>query len=86
MKSNDYLSYVGSVFGTICTALQTDEVLRYIQLGLTILSTLFAIAFTIYKWWKKASEDGKITSEEVKDLTDDIIDVLDDKEKGDKND
>lgn len=86
MKSNDYLSYVGSVFGTICTALQTDEVLRYIQLGLTILSTLFAIAFTIYKWWKKANEDGKITSEEVKELKDDIVDVLDDKEKGDKND
>lgn len=84
MKSNDYLSYVGSVFGTICTALQTDEVLRYIQLGLTILSTLFAIAFTIYKWWKKASEDGKITKEEIEDLTDDISDVLDDKKKGDK--
>lgn len=84
MKSNDYLTYVGSVFGTICTALQTDEVLRYIQLGLTILSTLFAIAFTIYKWWKKASEDGKITKEEIEDLTDDISDVLDDKKKGDK--
>lgn len=84
MKSNDYLTYVGSVFGTICTALQTDEVLRYIQLGLTILSTLFAIAFTIYKWWKKASEDGKITKEEIEDLTDDISDVLNDKEKGDK--
>lgn len=84
MKSNDYLTYVGSVFGTICTALQTDEVLRYIQLGLTILSTLFAIAFTIYKWWKKASEDGKITKEEIEDLTDDISDVLNDKKKGDK--
>ena len=84
MKSSDYLTWIGSVFGTICTALQTDEVLRYIQLGLTILSTLFAIAFTIYKWWKKASEDGKITKEEIEDLTDDISDVLNDKEKGDK--
>ena len=84
MKSSDYLTWIGSVFGTICTALQTDEVLRYIQLGLTILSTLFAIAFTIYKWWKKASQDGKITKEEIEDLTDDISDVLNDKEKGDK--
>ena len=84
MKSNDYLSWVGSLFGTICTALQTDEVFRYIQLGLTILSTLVAIAFTIWKWWKKAKQDGKITSDEIKELSDDITDILDDKKKGDK--
>ena len=84
MKSNDYLSWLGSVFGTICTALQTDEVFRLIQLGLTILSTLVAIAFTIWKWWKKAKQDGKITSDEVNELIDDVNNVINDKEKGDK--
>lgn len=81
MKSNDYLTWLGSVFGSICTALQSDEVLRYIQLILTILSTLFAIAFTIYKWYKKAKEDGKITKDEVDDLIDQIHGDIDDKNK-----
>ncbi len=85
MKSNDLLTWTGSVIGTITTALQTDEVLRYVQLILTILSTLFAIAFTIYKWHKKANEDGKITKEEVKELGDDLTEILGDKEKEKKD-
>lgn len=86
MKHLDIISWSGSVFGTILTALQTNEVFQYIQLGLTILSTLVAIAFTIWKWWKKASQDGKIEVDEIKELEDDIKEVLDDKEKGDNKD
>lgn len=83
MKNNDFLSWTGSAFGTILTAIQTNEVFQYISLALTILSTLVAIAFTIYKWWKKANEDGKITPEEIDELGKDIKDSL---EKGDKKD
>ena len=75
MKNWDFLAWTGSVFGTICTALQTDEIFRWIQLGLTILSTLVAISFTIWKWWKKASKDGKITPDEVDELMDDLNDI-----------
>lgn len=83
MKNNDFLSWTGSAFGTILTALQTNEVFQYISLALTILSTLVAIAFTIYKWWKKANEDGKITPEEIDELGKDIKDSL---EKGENKD
>ena len=86
MKSNDYLTWLGSVFGTIGTALQTDEVLRYVSLGITILSTLFSLTYTIWKWWRKAKEDGKIEEKEVDELMDDIHNVIDDKEKGEKDD
>ena len=82
----DFISWTGSVFGTICTAIQSDQIFQYISLGLTILSTLVAIAYTIWKWYKKANEDGKITSDEIKELGDDLTDVLDDKKKGDKHD
>ena len=85
MKFKEVISWSGSAVGTICTALQTDEIMRWIQLSLTILSTLVAIAFTIWQWWKKAKKDGKITPEEVKDLADDINHVLNDKEKGEKD-
>ena len=85
MKHLDMIfSWSGSVFGTILTAIQTNEVFQYIQLALTILSTLVAIGFTIWKWWKKASQDGKIDEEEVKELEKDLKDALDDNEKGKK--
>lgn len=58
---------------------QGQELLSYIQLGLGILATIVSIAFSIWKWWKKASADGKITSEEIKELSDDLKDKLDDK-------
>ena len=84
MKHNDFLSWVGSIFGTIFTAMQDDIVLRYISLALTILSTSIAIAYTIWKWYKKAKEDGKITVDEVKELKDNITDVI--KKGEDKDD
>ena len=58
---------------------QGKELLSYIQLGLGILATILSIAFSIWKWWKKASADGKITKEEIKELSDDLKDKLDDK-------
>ena len=51
----------------LATASQADEVLRYIQLALSILSTLIILAFNLYKWWKKAKEDGKIDKEELQE-------------------
>lgn len=83
MKNNDFMAWIGSVFGTILTATQQDEVLRWIQLGLTILSTLIAIAYTIWKWWRKASADGKITPDEVDELVDDLKEI---DKKGDQKD
>lgn len=73
---HDYLSWVGSVFGTILTAVQSDQIFQYISLGLTILSTLIAVSYTIWKWWRKAKEDGKIDEDEIKDLGDQIGDIL----------
>ena len=73
---HDYLSWIGSVFGTILTAIQSDVIFQYISLGLTILSTLIAISYTIWKWWRKAKEDGKIDEEEIKDLGDQIGDIV----------
>lgn len=84
MKHNDFLSWIGTAFGGILTALQTDVVFQYISLALTILSTLVAIAFTIWKWWKKASEDGKITKEEIEELEDDLKEHIDKKEGKDE--
>ena len=81
----DFISWTGTAFGTILTALQTDQVFQYISLGLTILSTLVAIAYTIWKWWKKAKSDGEVTPDEVNELVDDVKNIIDDKKKGEQD-
>lgn len=58
---------------------QINQVMQIIQLVFGIVATIISIAFSIYKWWKKASADGKITEEEIKDGIDIIKDHLDDK-------
>ena len=86
MKSNDFICWLGSAVGGICTATQTDKVMQYIQLGFTILSTIVALAYTIWKWWRKAKEDVKITEDEIDDLMEDVNQVVNkEKKEGEKD-
>ena len=72
----EIISWIGTPIGVICTALQTNEIMQYIQLGLTILSTAVALAFTIWNWWRKAKADGKITEDEVDEIVNDVNDIV----------
>ena len=70
MKNNQGLAYIGDAVAVVFTAMQTDAVFQYISLGLTILATLCSIAISmlqLWKWWKNAKKDGKITEEEIND-------------------
>lgn len=78
MKHNDFMSWVGSIFGTILTAIQTEKVFQLISLILTILATLVSIAFTVWKWYDKAKADGQITIDEVKELSDSVKEHVED--------
>ena len=86
MKSNDLLCWLGSVVGSVTTAIQSDEVMRWIQLALTIISTLVALAYTIWKWWRKAKEDGKISEEEIDELVEEVNQVVNKEKEGEKHD
>ena len=61
----------------IFTAVQSDEILRRISFGITILSALITIAYNIYKWWRKSKEDGKLSMDEVEELVDMVKDGSD---------
>lgn len=76
---NTRFDYILDVVAITLGITQGEELLRYIQLGFGILATLISIAFSIWKWWKKASADGKITKDEIKELSDELKDKLDDK-------
>lgn len=79
---NDKIS-VGGVAGSLLTILSatgiTQEVVQIVYYILGALALLFSLSFTIWRWYKAAKADGKITEEEVDDLFDKINNELGDK-------
>ena len=73
----EHLDILGIGLQAIFTAVQTDEVLRWISFGFTLLSVILTIAYNIWRWWKKSKEDGKISMKEVDELGEIIKDGRD---------
>ena len=73
----EHLDILGIGLQAIFTAIQTDEVLRWISFGFTLVSVILTIAYNIWRWWKKSKEDGKISMDEVDELGDIIKDGSD---------
>ena len=71
---HDY-NYLGNAVGIVFSAIQSNEVLSIISWVMTILATCISIAFTLYKWWKKASADGKIDEHEIDELGNIVDDI-----------
>lgn len=87
MNSKDIVAWLGTIVGGTCTGISMatmDKIIVICNLIITIISTLVSLAYIIWKWWKKAKEDGKITEDEVNDLMDDIHQINNDKKKGEK--
>lgn len=62
------INYIANTVACITTALQSDEIFSYVSLLLTILSIVVSLAFTIYRWYKVATTDGRIDNEEIDEL------------------
>ena len=85
---------VAGLFGTgscaVGTALQTNEVLQTISMIITILGGIVTlIVLPILNWYHKAKQDGKITSDEIKEGVETLqegLDKLDNSLKGEKKD
>ena len=73
----EHLDILGIGLQAIFTAIQSDEVLRWISFGFTLVSVILTIAYNIWRWWKKSKEDGKISMNEVDELGDIIKDGSD---------
>ena len=67
---------IGSCLTWVTTIAQTNEIFQLIQIILASIVSVITIAFIIYKWWKSATADGKITKEEIDDLFDKIDDEI----------
>ena len=84
MKHDELIGFGGTVFGGVMTAIQANEVLQIVQAILTVIGLLVTISYTIWKWWKKASEDGKITTDEVDELMENLNDIKEKKDDSNK--
>ena len=79
----------GIVFGsigvleTLVTVSQTNEVFQTIQIIISALAGAVALAYTIWRWYRNAKKDGKITGDEVDDLFQQI--TKKEEEKDDRN-
>ena len=85
----EHLDILGIGLQAIFTAIQTDEVLRWISFGFTLVSVILTIAYNIWRWYRKSKEDGKISMDEVDELVDivkDGSDTLKNITKEDNND
>lgn len=93
------INYIASVVACITTAIQSNEIFSYVSLLLTILSIVVSLAFTIYRWYKVATTDGRIDNEEIdelmKNINEDVNEINDavnnfdkkeNKERNNKND
>ena len=77
MKIKENLGYVCTGVSAILTALQDNAIYQVVNMILVILSLLINIIYTIYKWYRQASQDGKIDIDEVGDLLDGVKNELD---------
>ena len=80
---NDIINYVSSGLCWILTAIQVDEVLKYVNLGLSILVTLFSVAMTLYGFYAKVKAKGKVEKEDLEKIKEELEGFL--KEKKDDN-
>ena len=95
MKISDGLEIGGNAGMYVLTVIQTKEIFQIISLVLSILISLFIIVGKIVDWYKKAKSDGKITKDEIEELTgnvkedisqikdnvDDIVEIIEKEEK-----
>ena len=66
--------YLAESFSIIITGLQYNKLLQILSFLMCVVSFIFSVAYTIKKWHNKASEDDKISIDELKTLIDNIKD------------
>lgn len=74
---HDSINYVSAGISWILTAIQFDEVLRYVNLGLSIFLTCLSIGVSLYNIIKSARKTGEIKKEDIQGIVDDVHDLQD---------
>lgn len=82
---NDIVNYSATALSWWLMAIQIDDVIRYINLGLSIFLTCLSIGVSIYNIVKGVRETGKIDKNEVDSIVEHVNDFRE-QMKGEKKD
>lgn len=90
MQNNkNIVANILSAVSFLLTAGQTNEIMQVVMLILSIISVIVSISFTLYKWYKEAKKDNKITKEEIKEglsiIGDGVNEIIKEVDNYDKN-
>lgn len=91
MQQQEIGGYLGSTFTATLAVVQTNEVFQIIEVILACISFALSIAYTIWKWHKRAKSEGSdggsnITKKEVDELIDDLHEnIKEGDQHGDRN-
>ena len=89
-KNNTIIGFVATTLGAIGVSLSSSELTEILSLISTILSallTLLSLTASVYVKIKSAVKDGKISDEELQDISDTIQEGVSDLKKEEtKND
>ena len=69
---DDLIAGVGNITAWSLTLAEFKETAMTISYILASITSLVTIGYIIYKWYKKAKADGKITADEVAELANDL--------------
>lgn len=82
---NEIVNYSATALSWWLMAIQIDDVIRYINLGLSIFLTCLSIGVSIYNIVKGVRETGKIDKTEVDSIVEHVNDFKE-QMKGEKKD
>ena len=68
MKKEILEGLFGTSLSAVGTALQTEDILRYVSLAITIIGGIISmIVIPLVNWYRQAKQDGKISKEELEE-------------------
>ena len=82
---NEIVNYSATALSWWLMAIQIDDVIRYINLGLSIFLTCLSIGVSIYNIVKGVRETGKIDKNEVDSIVEHVNDFTEQMEGGKKD-
>lgn len=86
VDSGTYVGAGGTVIETVLAVSQSNEILQAIQIILSIITFVLTIIYTIWRWYKNATDENsdggkKITKKEIDELVNDVKEKVDENNK-----